>query len=178
MKKLISVLVSVILTFGFSSGITATAADYTLVEESGYITPLITSMNDGYAATFKPGNYEIRTILPTFGSGELLLKGAKAFCDITDPFHDIMGIGSACNAVDITDFLSENYKKYITYHIVLRDPIDNSWIWEGDLCPDNGEPLYLGDDHPQGYKVYLTVADAEGILDDDNFVSLKITKSK
>jgi hypothetical protein len=67
---------------------------------------------------------------------------------------------------NVYKYFDENADTFIKfkYYVVLLDPNDDSTIWEGVLCPGDGDTLYLGDDHPQGYKVYLKVSYADSFL--------------
>lgn len=125
-----------------------------------------------YAATEK-GNYDLvapyyqkwcaAQFVDTSKSGDILLSvssSPKATIELFDSLSwfcnatGFVGIKvSGCEAVDIGEKFYKYVGKNMKVMVKLTDTKADTFVWEGEL--QDGDLIHLGNDHPDGYNIYL-----------------------
>lgn len=107
--------------------------------------------NPSYMGTFEPGMLWISSSNVS-DVGRNIMDAFLQVCRIP-----LVGRVLPCNYIRVANRLV-SFQPNVQYRVILRDPNDHSRIiWEGTRM--SGEYIRLGDDHPQGYRIYMTTVD-------------------
>ena len=104
-------------------------------------------------ASFQNPEHDGRLSLTVHGSGPMsrkLLGSLNSFCDAMSllGFDFLDGICKvASHGEDILDYLDSQ----MSVNVCLIDVATDKCVWEGVL--KNGDIIYLGNDHPAGYRI-------------------------
>ena len=76
------------------------------------------------------------------------------------------------NAVNAVTKFYKYVNKGMSVKVKLTDAGSGADVWEGTL--KDGDLIHLGNDHPDGYKIYFKI---NGIATQQVFVKLKVLKN-
>lgn len=79
-----------------------------------------------------------------------ILDQLDMFCSATD----FVGLSvPGCDYVEFADKFYKYTNKGMQIDVLYKDAVTGDKIWEGTLS--DGDIMYLGNDHPNGYRIYL-----------------------
>lgn len=111
-----------------------------------------------YMGTYKPGTLLISTSRVS-SVGDNILDSLSIVCRVVKKLP-------GCSFVQLADWYV-SVKPDVRYQVWLYDAGNGKLVWNGYL--NSGHDMYLGNDHPDGYKVYIA---ATRLADCFTFVGL------